>query len=279
MSIVKSGGEAAPESGAPAQELEHDTSTQDTSTQDQGQSEQDQATPSGDEPQQEAGGEPAAQEEAGRGQTTSTVALDEAAEQPTQAPAAAHQEPLGEDGTPAIQVLAQQDPVLTSEQQFRDVLALFPEQTQRYIVAFLTSDELISREAMENILAYVRGMSPTTPNTYESGGQWQSTLYRSLMEVINRGCADWNTFYGVFLQIVHCLKDNHVFKPTMINRFLEEAPLTLAERRAFTRMMHVFVTTSDASNRSFSARQINLDAAMQECVTEAGRQRIKAYYS
>lgn len=278
MSIVKSGGEAAPESGAPDQELEQDTSAQDTSTQDQGQPEQDQDAPTGDEPQQEAGGAPAAQEEAGRGQTTSTVALDEAAEQPTQAPATAHQEPLGEDGTPAIQVLPQEDPVVSSEQQFRDVLALFPEETQRYIVAFLTSDELIARETMENILSYVRYMSPTTPNTPETGGQWQATLYHAITGIINRGCQEWNTFYGVFLQIVNTLKADHVFKATMINRFLEESPLTESDRRAFSRLVHVFVTTSDAATRSFSVRQVNLDAALKEGVTDAGRQRIKAYY-
>lgn len=275
MTIVKSGGEAAPASDAPMQELE-----QDTSTQDQGQLEQDQAPQSGDEPEQGAGAEEVVQEP-GRGETSSAVTLDEPAEVPSQeAPqAAAQDEPLGADGTPAIQVLAQEQKPQTSEEQFRDVLALFPEETQRYIVAFLTSDELISREAMQNILSYVRYMSPTTPNTPETGGQWQATLYHTLTGIINRGCGEWNTFYGVFLQIVNALKTNHVFKATMINRFLEEAPLTASDRRAFTRLMHVFVTTSDPATRSLSVRQVNLDAAMKEGVIEAGRQRVKAYYS
>lgn len=217
------------------------------------------------------------------GQPQGDVQTEDAAKEAVVQEAAAEAQPAAEVEQPVGHIVVPEpivDPATVNPStRYADVLALFSEELRTHIVLLLTSPDWRASGFFAEMLDYVREMSPTTYHDNESGGRGQGKYYRAVVDFINNGCEDWNTAYGVFLGMVNELKDEHVFKATLVNRFLETNSLGQQERVAFRRLNHLFITTSAPATRSATIRMVNLEPALAEGLTDAGRQRVKAYYA
>ncbi len=164
------------------------------------------------------------------------------------------------------------------DQAVTQILGLLTPELRAHVENILNGDDVLAKLTLGDIIAYARNMSPTTPVTEAEGSLHQVSLFRSLVNIINTGCKDFRLFYSVFLAMVEELKVDHVFNERFINRFHPTIPLGHDDRQAFQFLVHLFLTTSDATTRSRNLTQIDLNRAVAKGLNEAGKKRLLNFY-
>lgn len=247
-----------------------------------------------DAPQQEAAAEEAVVEQAAAAQDApveeAPVAQEAAAVQETPVPevaAVAEEAPVVEQAAEvavqaepeaAVEVVVAEKEQTIYDQAVTQILGLLTPELRAHVENILNGDDVLAKLTLGDIIAYARNMSPTTPVTEAEGSLHQVSLFRSLVNIINTGCKDFRLFYSVFLAMVEELKVDHVFNERFINRFHPTIPLGHDDRQAFQFLVHLFLTTSDATTRSRNLTQIDLNRAVAKGLNEAGKKRLLNFY-
>ena len=175
-------------------------------------------------------------------------------------------------------------PVAAKERSLYDlaveeVLANLSDEVRSHVVNILESDDQLAVLTMRDIIAYARNMAPNTPVSEQSGGLYQVSLYRALINIFNNGCKNFRLFYSVFLAMVAELKKEHAFNERFVNRFHPTMPLGTEDRQAFLNLTHLILTTADAASRSAVLTQVDLGRALAKGLNEAGRKRLTNVYT
>lgn len=127
------------------------------------------------------------------------------------------------------------------------------------------------------VLIYIERMAPKRPVDVKTGTTEQAALYRSIQNIINRQEAYFRPLFTALLAIFKS-ESQGALGDRYRNRFMDNIVLGVGDRKAFTSLTHVLFLTADPKSREVALRQLNLEAALQNGLTEQGRQRVLEYF-
>lgn len=146
-----------------------------------------------------------------------------------------------------------------------------------WLEEFAKTASVDAKAIVNAILTYVKEMAPGKSQTAETIQRQQVNLNSALSGAINRLDGEFKSVWGGILRLAHEHRDG-VFHDRYIFRQLQNAPLNSTQRAFFERTMNMIKLTADPQGRKAGLKQFDKDRTMQHGMTEAGRNRLLAFY-
>lgn len=138
---------------------------------------------------------------------------------------------------------------------------------------------LVGQSAIASLQQYVINMKPRTPIEPGTGARHQQSLYRALINIIDKTGNDFEPVFGAALQLFHNHADG-AFHEKHVFRFMEHVQLSPDERTAFQRLLNMMKLAADPKGRHIALKQMNFESTLKApMVSEAGRQRVMAFFN
>lgn len=125
---------------------------------------------------------------------------------------------------------------------------------------------------------YSVAMAPRKPITPSEGGHQQAQLYHALINLINKEDEHFKQIFSAVLRYVE-MEIEGVFSHTHAFRFTDVVPLNAEQRSAFNSLVWMLRLTASPKDRKEGLKQVSLEKSLQKGVTDAGRQRVLAFYN
>lgn len=212
---------------------------------------------------------------------------DEVVQEAAQAEQAAAQEP-------AVQVVQESTVVITGQIAAKQEQEVLVEQGAGVMVAssatavadplaeklasILTGVPAASQNDITRIRMYCQTMAPKKPVTLRVGATEQSTLYRSIQNIINRQENYFKELFTALLAIFAAEGVDGALSDRYRNRFMEHVNLSKADRKAFEQLTHMLSMLANTSTRAVAMKQINLERALDSGLTAEGQRRVLQYF-
>lgn len=158
-------------------------------------------------------------------------------------------------------------------------LSPYSQDLKDLIVQMYKSGSAIAKTSITDLLEYCRTMGPGNHVTLDNGPQRQVQLYRSLQNSVNNGGDDFRLMFAIMLRIILETKDKGAFQIRYAFRFFPDMNLGKEDADAFQKLLHVLIALCDPSGRATSLKQVDLGRAFAKGFTDAGRQRILAFFT
>jgi len=125
---------------------------------------------------------------------------------------------------------------------------------------------------------YIVAMAPGKPVSEKVGSSHQIRLYNTMMTVINRLTDDdFAKGMGILLDAFEKHREG-AFATRYVFRFMEHIELSSPRIAAFQRLINMFQLMAPGQSRRQAASQCNWGATLTNEITDAGRNRVLAYF-
>lgn len=132
---------------------------------------------------------------------------------------------------------------------------------------------------LQRLQQYVQDMGAGKIISEEAGARNQVALYRTLTGIINNlDGSDFQTAFGLVCKAFLLGKDG-AFHETHVFRYTEHVALPPEDRKTFVRLLNLIKVMADPRGRSVAKRQINVQQSFGQAISEAGKQRVQAYFN
>lgn len=212
---------------------------------------------------------------------------DEVVQEAAQAEQAAAQEPVVEavqESTAVItgQIAAKQEQEVLVEQGAGVMVAssatAVADPLAEKLASILSGVPAASQNDITRIRMYCQTMAPKKPVTLRVGAAEQSTLYRSIQNIINRQENYFKELFTALLAIFAAEGVDGALSDRYRNRFMEHVNLSKADRKAFEQLTHMLSMLANTSTRAVAMKQINLERALDSGLTAEGQRRVLQYF-
>lgn len=131
---------------------------------------------------------------------------------------------------------------------------------------------------INRILMYIGRMAPTRPVDQKVALTEQVALYRAIQNIINRQDTYFTQLFTAALFLFKEESDGALGDRYRM-RFMDNVILHAGDRKAFaniTQMMHIL---ADPASREITLKQVNMERALENGLTEEGRTRVLNYFN
>lgn len=135
-----------------------------------------------------------------------------------------------------------------------------------------------SIDVINMVLEYMKVMSPNKIVNEDTGARAQVNLFRAIQLGVNQDTKDFKLLWNTLLRLVADNLDG-LFHKRYINRYVTSMHATTSDVEGFVRLLNLMTTTSVASGRAESLKQIDFNKSLQYGLTDTGRQRLLAFYN
>lgn len=135
----------------------------------------------------------------------------------------------------------------------------------------------VLRPILENIFTeYEKNMRPKKPIDRNKGGEYQTTLYQTIIRVAQSRThfnENWNYILSRFQE-----NPNKVYDINYVMRFLDTMSVTKADTVLFPRLLNLIIHTSDRTKIVENLRRVSLEKTLSTVSSNAIRTNILGYY-
>lgn len=124
---------------------------------------------------------------------------------------------------------------------------------------------------------YCVTMAPGRPLSDVQGAAEQVALFRLLQNVINRQTAYFTPLFTAILRVFRA-NVTGALGDAYRNRFNHHIPLSGQERKALQKITHLLSVMADPNSRKLAGSVIDIEAALEDGLTEEGRNRVISYF-
>jgi hypothetical protein len=135
----------------------------------------------------------------------------------------------------------------------------------------------IGRLILQQVEQYLISMHHKRPVTAIAGASEQVKFYRALRSMIENLTTDFNLVYSTVLALFEDEK-NATLGCRHVNRFMSHVALNEKEAQTYLRLTNLLSITANPKSRAITVRQVDIDATLEHNFSEAGKQRVKAFY-
>lgn len=131
---------------------------------------------------------------------------------------------------------------------------------------------------LQTLTQYMEDMAPRKPIDPSTGVRHQTTLYRTILGIINNTGDEFQPVFGTMLKLFE-EKKTGVFDDTHIFRFFDRLNLDEKSHKAFRSLLNLIKIMAPVKGRELNARQLDFELSLKYGVTELGRQRVLAFFN
>ena len=155
-----------------------------------------------------------------------------------------------------------------------------PSDFETIIANFKQTGTANERALIAKLEEYIQNMKPNTQISWEDGHRHQYTLWKTLRLIIENTPADqfrqsWNIILMFFNKFGG---RGEVFHGTKVFRFSEMWNRDEVELAAFQNLLNLIILTCNPATRKSSLKQVSLEKTLKQKFSEAGRQKVIAFY-
>lgn len=134
------------------------------------------------------------------------------------------------------------------------------------------------RSLVAQLEQYIAAMKPGMPVEAAAGSRNQTSLWRTIQNVIERSGDEFTSLYSLLLAYFEAYKDD-AFHERYVFRFAENITMPADELATYQQMINLIKLTAPQKGRDVALRQVDLGRTMKSNITEAGRQRVLGFYN
>ena len=124
---------------------------------------------------------------------------------------------------------------------------------------------------------YKLHMMPGKSHHGDTGAKEQVSLYRAIQAILRTQGSDFFKHLNAFLDFIH-LHRNTLFNEKYAMRYFDVIKLNDKERKGFSRILHLFIITSDRKVRKQALKQVDLETVLSP-FSEEVKEKITEFYS
>lgn len=131
---------------------------------------------------------------------------------------------------------------------------------------------------INRILMYIGRMAPGREADLKVALTEQVGLYRAIQNIINR---QETYFTQLFSALLFLFKQeyNGALGDRYRMRFMDNIPLHAGDRKAFANITQMLCILADPKSREIALKQVNMERALENGLTEEGRTRVLNYFN
>lgn len=112
----------------------------------------------------------------------------------------------------------------------------------------------------------------------EQSVRLQSGLFSAILNTLNNNDQDFNKTWAKLLGIIKTNR-SEAFHETVVFRYKAHSPMSGDRYAAYERLLTFMLLTADPKDRALVTKQFSFDKVCKFEVTEAGRQKLAAFYN
>jgi multidrug efflux pump subunit AcrA (membrane-fusion protein) len=124
---------------------------------------------------------------------------------------------------------------------------------------------------------YTDAMKPRKPVSDAECNRNQVGLYRNFVNMIENLDEDFNTVFTIVLKHIDTYSEG-AFSERYVFRDFANLTLSKEDLKGFCNILNLLKVLANIETRALALRQVDLNASLQFPFTEAGRQRVLAYF-
>jgi hypothetical protein len=140
------------------------------------------------------------------------------------------------------------------------------------------SGTVAQRSLVAQLEQYLTSMKPGMPVEASTGSRNQTSLWRTIQNVIDRSGDEFTSLYSLLLAYFEAYKDD-AFHERYVFRFAENITMPADELATYQQMINLIKLTASQKGRDVALRQVDLGRTMKSNISEAGRQRVLGFYN
>lgn len=131
---------------------------------------------------------------------------------------------------------------------------------------------------INRILMYIGRMGPDRLIDLKAALIEQVALYRAIQNIINRQDA---YFTQLFTAVLFLFKEEYkgALGDRYRMRYMDNVALSEGDRKAFANITQMLLILADPKSREIALKQVNMERALENGLTEEGRMRVLNYFN